>query len=212
MAFVMLAAVVGLYGDAAIARAAATTPADQVRIWTFITNFGTSGYMFAISALVTGIAVFARGWARDEAHRVGLTRVAARASYFFACIALSGIAAQTIKHAASRMRPAFLAQDGAFAFLGPSWHHGADSFPSGHTTSAFAAAVALGLMMPRLRFGLAICAVLIGISRVITHNHYPSDVLCGALLGSSVSLLTAVWLADRGYIFVRPGEVDHERA
>lgn len=63
---------------------------------------------------------------------------------------------------------------------------------------ALSAAVALGLIISRLRLGLVICAVLIGISRVMTHNHYPSDVLCGALLGAAVSFGLALWLAHRG--------------
>ncbi len=63
------------------------------------------------------------------------------------------------------------------------------SFPSGHATTAFAAAAALATVrVPRraprwLTVAFFILAILIGFSRVYLYVHYPSDVLAGALIG-----------------------------
>jgi undecaprenyl-diphosphatase len=63
------------------------------------------------------------------------------------------------------------------------------SFPSGHTTIAFGIAWAVALLYPRLYFQLPAMfgAVTIGVSRVYLREHYPLDVIGGALLGSVVA-------------------------
>jgi undecaprenyl-diphosphatase len=57
------------------------------------------------------------------------------------------------------------------------------SFPSGHTTIAFACAVVLSYFRPRLAPAFFLLAVAIGFSRVYVGVHYPLDVLGGAILG-----------------------------
>lgn len=71
-----------------------------------------------------------------------------------------------------------------------------NSFPSGHTCAAFAAAMVWVRTLPRKagRIGAAAAAVLMGLSRLYVGVHYPSDVLAGALIGS-----LCAWAAWRGY-------------
>lgn len=57
------------------------------------------------------------------------------------------------------------------------------SFPSGHTTSAFAALGVLWFMNSNLKYIFLIIALLISFSRLYLQVHYPSDVLAGMLLG-----------------------------
>ena len=61
------------------------------------------------------------------------------------------------------------------------------SMPSGHAAGAFAAAVAVGLVHPRLRWPLLVLASLIALSRVWLGVHYLTDVIVGAALGSAVA-------------------------
>lgn len=61
------------------------------------------------------------------------------------------------------------------------------SFPSGHAASAAAFATAVGLEMPALSVPLRGLAAMVGLSRVSTGAHYPSDVLAGWLLGTAVA-------------------------
>jgi len=64
------------------------------------------------------------------------------------------------------------------------------SFPSGHSASAAAFAVAVGDVCPPLRVPLGISAATVGFSRVYTGVHYPGDVLVGATVGVGLGLLT----------------------
>lgn len=56
------------------------------------------------------------------------------------------------------------------------------SFPSGHTAIAFTSVTALTKYNKWVAFAY-IAAVMVGVSRIYLQVHYPSDVLCGALLG-----------------------------
>ena len=67
-----------------------------------------------------------------------------------------------------------------------------ESFPSGHTATAFATATVVGLLHPRLRWPLLGLAALVGLSRVYLGVHFWFDVLAGAALGIAVGW-TAVW-------------------
>jgi undecaprenyl-diphosphatase len=58
------------------------------------------------------------------------------------------------------------------------------SFPSGHSASAAAFAVAVGDLFPALKVPLRTAASVVAFSRVYTGVHYPMDVLVGATVGA----------------------------
>lgn len=66
------------------------------------------------------------------------------------------------------------------------------SFPSGHTSSSFAAATALWFRSWKLGLPATVLAGVIGFSRLYLFCHYPSDVLIGALIGIAAAVLTAI--------------------
>ena len=83
-----------------------------------------------------------------------------------------------VKRLIGRARP--LRIEGSDIYFAPfGWRNDYASLPSGHSTTAFAVAVALGALFPRLRVALWIYAGIIAVSRVILTAHYPSDVIAG---------------------------------
>jgi len=68
------------------------------------------------------------------------------------------------------------------------------SFPSGHTSAAFLVACALHSTFPFLVWVLYPWACCVGAARVMLGVHFPTDILAGALLGTSVFLLVASFI------------------
>jgi undecaprenyl-diphosphatase len=69
---------------------------------------------------------------------------------------------------------------------------GSKSYPSGHTSMAFAAATSISLQYPKW-YVIApafIYASGVGYSRMYLGVHYPTDVLAGAVLGAGSSFVT----------------------
>jgi undecaprenyl-diphosphatase len=64
------------------------------------------------------------------------------------------------------------------------------SFPSGHTATSFACATVLSALAPRLRIAFFVLATSIALSRLYNGDHYPLDVLAGAILGMLVGVTT----------------------
>ncbi|CAN5529748.1 phosphatase PAP2 family protein [soil metagenome] len=131
-------------------------------------------------------AVFALYWLRynETRHRV---------LPLLLSILVSGlVVAQILKRLIPRDRPSNL------NFAKPSEDFYANSFPSGHTTTAFAVATMMILLTYRSRrwwHGPVawLWALGVGVSRVYRGVHWPSDVFTGALAGVMASCL--LWLA-----------------
>ncbi len=70
------------------------------------------------------------------------------------------------------------------------------SFPSGHTASAVAFALAVSRVQPALTTPLGLLALGVAYGRLYTGVHYPGDILAGALIGAA-SAWTITRLSNR---------------
>lgn len=95
-----------------------------------------------------------------------------------------GLIGTSVKYAVGRVRPN--SATGTFTFKPFSNNQ---SFPSGHTSQAFAVATAIAENYPSA-WVQALCysgASLVGYARIEQNAHYTSDVVAGALLGWAVA-------------------------
>lgn len=68
------------------------------------------------------------------------------------------------------------------------------SFPSSHATNFFAAAPVISALFPHTAVACYALAAAVSVSRIYVGDHYPSDVLAGALLGGFLG-----WMGRRGF-------------
>lgn len=86
---------------------------------------------------------------------------------------------RTVKKLVGRKRPCEIEPHCWATLLPPDRF----SFPSGHSITAFAIAVSLGLFYPVIFPVLLFFAFSIALSRILLGMHFLSDVVVGALLG-----------------------------
>ncbi len=85
----------------------------------------------------------------------------------------------TIKPLVARVRPYDVA--GTLPYLTDVQHD--FSFPSGHTVASFEGATVLFLYNKKWGIAALVLAALIAFSRMYLYVHYPTDILCGLVLG-----------------------------
>jgi membrane-associated phospholipid phosphatase len=171
-----------------------------------VTDFGLSGWILVPAGVPLVLTALVASPALDTMSRAAFAMVAARFGFVFVAVGLPGLVSTIVKRWIGRVRPS---EAGPFAYEPFSWRPDYASFPSGHTTTAFAALVAIGALCPRLRPVLWIYAVAIGVSRVMVSAHYPSDVIAGAAFGAFGAVLVRDWFAVRrlGFCVGRDGDV-----
>lgn len=147
----------------------------------------TLGDGFFVTALFAGFAGYG-AWQEDlAAYRVGLVGLES--------FLLSGAITQFVKFSFGRERP-FVATRPGGSWRGPSLPGvGNFSFPSGHSTSAFAAAAVFSefyrtAWVPYVAYSLAGC---VGVSRIIEQQHWASDVFVGGVIGYYSARLVIRW-------------------
>ncbi len=119
------------------------------------------------------------------------------AGFIFFVVASSGIIALIFKWCLGRARPRYYEELGPVFFDFFRFHPHFTSFPSGHSTTVAALCTALCLLFPSWLWFIVVIGFWLVFSRIMVSAHYPSDVVAGTLLGITVTLWTARYLAVR---------------
>lgn len=117
--------------------------------------------------------------------------------YICISVSIAIIIGDGLKYLLGRYRPIMLFDQHLYGlhFFSSEW--ALNSTPSGHTIRAFAILTSLSLLYRGFTVVYISLAALIGISRVVVTDHYPSDVLFGAFIG----IFTAAWTYK--YFFIQ---------
>ena len=109
---------------------------------------------------------------------------------------LTSLVAQIAKHIFVMPRPSAYFKDelSRINFVKGVEVFSSNSFPSGHTVTAFSAAVVLTYLIPKKGWGFVflLWAILIGYSRIYLCEHFFEDVVGGSVIGVCI---TVPWLA-----------------
>lgn len=137
-------------------------------VWKVITYFGEGGYFWIALCLLLILI--------KKTRKIGFLMLAS--------LALNAILVNVcIKNVVARVRPYDQFSDiTRLIEAQKDW-----SFPSGHTSASFACAMGMTLSIDQIYkkwcIPCWILALLIAFSRLYLGVHFPSDVLCGALIG-----------------------------
>lgn len=140
--------------------------------WDIPTSYGIASYanILSLSTYTVGL-VFRDNWLRTTGRMM------------FESLSYSGIAVITLRYIFARNRP--YSEKGANSFNWFLWNNELQSFPSGHTTVAFALSTILAERINTYysRIFFYGMASLTAYARVLNNQHWFSDVVAGALLG-----------------------------
>jgi undecaprenyl-diphosphatase len=174
-------------------------PAPLITLFEDITDLGLSGwFLFPTAFAMLAIAAVDRASA-PRFVRSTLGALAVRIGFVFTAVAVPGLFSTILKRLIGRARPP---NDGVWTYVWFDFRPAYASMPSGHATTAFSVAVAIGALWPALRPMMWCYAVVIAVSRIIVSAHHPSDVLAGAIIGTVGALLVRGWYAERRFGFV----------
>src|SRR6266567_2579961 len=183
-----------------------TLPLWVVDTFNEITDFGQGGwFLIPIGTFIVLAAILTT----QAAGRIGnlvVVSLIVRLEFVFLAVALPGLTVTIVKRLIGRVRPSDL---GPFAYMPWSWQPAYASMPSGHATTACAAAIAIGAVWPKARVPMWIFAVVIALSRVVITAHYVSDVIAAGFVGAFGAILVRNWFAARrlGFVAERGGTV-----
>lgn len=168
-------------------------------VFSQISRLGNGGiYAGAALALyVLALAGAGRGWGGAWSDG-GRERLARAAMLLMATLASAGLVTWVLKKLVARARPEVFFEHGFYG-LGVPFSKNFDSFPSSHTLAAFAVAATLSIIAPAWRWPAFAVAALVAMSRLVTLDHYVSDVIAAAAISITAAHVWAPRILDTRY-------------
>jgi membrane-associated phospholipid phosphatase len=191
--------------DRGVTNWAGTNATDlSTNVLKVLTQLGSSVGVITVSVVLVVVAAVRTRHARKRAALM-------TAAYLATVVVGQNVISNTLKYVVDRARPTFHPLAG---FSGPS-------FPSGHTTAAFACYCAFAVVLGRgrgrtvqtnLLAGAIGLATMIGTSRVLLGVHWLTDVIAGAALGLTWFSLVTIAFGGRLLRFGAPVEAGRRAA
>ncbi|MCD2179798.1 phosphatase PAP2 family protein [Rhizobium sp. C1] len=201
---VLLVVLAMVFRDSALTLAARHEPHWLRVLAENTTDIGKSWWSLTLTGIVFIAAILIiRYGDLAAAARVRLRYVATASAYVFLSVALSGIITNIVKRIIGRARPPLFDAEGAFHFKAFSGHL-YESFPSGHSTTDGAMAMALAVLFPSIRIPILILGGFLALTRIMVGAHYLSDVIAGYSFGLWYAYMSALFFAKHGFSLKRP--------
>ncbi len=180
-------------------------PPEVKSLFAAITNVGRSNWMLIPTGVLVAVALVLRRRHASFRNAAAYGLIASTIGFVFVSIAGAGLIANLAKNILGRARPKLFETMGALNFKLFAFSSDYASFPSGHATNIFAFATVISMLWPRGRVILYALAVWIAASRVFIGQHYFTDVVVGAILGTVFPYVVRERFAVRRWLFERDG-------
>ncbi len=185
---------------------AAALPAEVHDVFEWLTRWGESDWILVPSLAGVLIAWLLSLVTRDRV-RAWSRQLLAVSAFIFLGVGLPGLVSALLKRAIGRARPMEWTTEAPLAFTPWNWSaYTFQSFPSGHSTTAFAFALTIAFLWPRSFWPMLGLAVLIAVSRIVTGQHYITDITAGAVLGTLGAFAVRNVFVSRGWLFEAAGD------
>jgi len=162
-----------------------------------VQRFGLGYPYLVLSALAFVVLRWGGELERLRPRAAAMRALAYIPGFIFVAVAVSGLLADVLKVVVGRARPKLLFAAGTYDFTWFGFHADHWSFPSGHATTAAALMTALWCLWPRPLWLYVAAAALVAASRVITGQHFLSDVIAGAAIGVVATRVLAAWMLQQ---------------
>lgn len=200
--FGLIAAFVALMFLDPVSKAWALSYDDSVRSFFYwVTRWGKADWFLWPLGLTLLAIMIVSGFEWPRRIRAVLHHWGMRLGFIGAAVGIPGLTVSLIKLVVGRARPDAPGSAGLFDITGFAFDADFQSFPSGHTTNAITLAIAFTVLWPRYWVFFLSFPIVIATSRVMTLDHYPSDVMAAWLFGSAGVLWIRNWCARRKLVF-----------
>jgi len=171
-----------------------------------VTDVGRSNWMLIPTGAAIALALVLRqrhvGFRNSAAY--GL--IASTIGFVFVSVGGAGLIANLANNIIGRARPKLFDTMGPLEFKMFAFDPDYASLPSGHATNIFALATVIAILWPRGRVLLYSLAAWLAASRILIGQHYTTDVVLGAILGTAFPYFVRDRFAARRWLFERTPE------
>ncbi|GBF27129.1 hypothetical protein MnTg02_02175 [bacterium MnTg02] len=172
-----------------------------LKIFKVFTDFGKSGWILVLCAVVVGVLYLMKRDAKGFRFRAGCSHFLGVFSFLFVAVAGSGLVALLLKNIIGRARPKHFDTLGPIEFSPLALTADFAGFPSGHATTIFALAAVLAFLWPRTRVIAYAIAVWVASTRFLIGAHYLTDAVAGSFLGVSFVVMMRSYCSARRWVF-----------